>query len=96
MTTDQHDAIRFDLALHFETLGPASREHAARLAVIDFGGTAIDPQADRPRRGRWGPLEAELSILGVMGTGATMAEAASAWARNARRVHDALAEDQAA
>lgn len=96
MTTDQHDAIRFDLALHFETLGPASREHAARLAVVDFGGTAIDPQPDRPRRGRWGPLEAELSILGVIGTGATMAEAATAWARNARRVHDAMAEDRAA
>ncbi|MEQ8292512.1 MAG: hypothetical protein RIA08_09920 [Roseovarius sp.] len=96
MTTDQLDAIRFDLALHFETLGPASRDHAARLAVEEHGGTAIDAQPMEPKHGHWGPLEAELSILGVQGTGTTMADAATAWARRARRMHDAMNQEQAA
>lgn len=96
MTHDNLDAIRFDLALHFETLGPAARDHAARLAVEEHGGAAIDPQPIIPKRGRWGPFEAELSILGVQGTGTTLADAATAWARRARRMHDAMIEEQAA
>ena len=96
MTRDNLDAIRFELALHFETLGPAARDHAARLAVEKHGGAAIDAQPTEPTRGRWGPFEAELSILGVQGTGATMSDAATTWARRARRIHDAMTEEEAA
>lgn len=96
MTRDHLDATRFDLALHFEMLGPAARDHAARIAVEKHGGTAIDAQSSEPKRGRWGPFEAELSILGVQGTGATMADAATTWARRARRMHDAMTEEAAA
>lgn len=90
---DPLDTLRAELALQFEMLGDAGRDAAARLAVLQHGGTLVEPGTGS---GHWGPVECELSLLGVMGTGDDLASAARSWARRANRTHDLIAEGRAA
>ena len=57
------------------------RAAMARAAVVAFGGTLIEPDIS----GTWGPLYAELSILGLSHTGADLAEAIANWIKAAHR-----------
>lgn len=95
---DPLDTLRAELALQFELLGDAGRDAAARLAVLQHGGTLVEPRTGHGHQGggHWGPMECELSLLGVMGTGDDVASAARSWARRARRTHDLIAEGRAA
>ena len=73
---------RLDLATEFETLSDTALEQVLPFAVIDCGGTYIPAGAG----GHWGPLEHELTLLGVTGTGDTLASAGRNWTRHALRL----------
>ena len=75
------DALRTDLALHFETLSPAQLEHAGRLAIEDAGGILIEP------RPGWGPLEVEITLYGIHASGDTLESALRIWRTRALRIH---------
>ena len=63
---------------------------AVDAAAIDHGGTLIHP------RGAWGPLETELSMLGVTGTGDGPAGAARSWTKHVLRAWAATEAGDAA
>ncbi|MCZ4351561.1 hypothetical protein O4H61_03445 [Roseovarius aestuarii] len=74
------EALRRDLSLEFELHSRAALPIAIRAAVIRHGGTLVEP------REAWGPVEWELSLLGVTGTGESAEHAAKAWAKNCDRI----------
>lgn len=78
---------RLDLALVFETLTDLQIGPAIVAATIDCGGTYIPllPAA------HWGPVEHEISLMGVLGSGDTLAAAARNWTRNALRLERSMA-----
>ena len=73
-------ALRTELATTLEPLTDAQVEAAARLLVIEHGGTLVSPQ------GEMGPLDYELSLLGITGFGPTLAAAARQWTHNVVRI----------
>jgi hypothetical protein len=81
---------RADLALMFETLTDPQVEQAGRAAILETGGTLVEP------RGQWGPLEWEVTLYGVQGRGDSLAAALRTWAKRARRIHHAGGMEQAA
>ncbi len=88
------DAIRTDLAMHFETMTDAEVVIAGQAALIDYGATHIQPQTRsyQKRHGQWGQDWHEITMLGVFAQGSTMAEALRDWTRNAVRMHLAAEE----
>jgi hypothetical protein len=57
------------------------RDELFRDALIEHGGTLVEPD---PRHG-WGPLEIEVSLLGIFASGGTPEAAVNAWAKAASR-----------
>lgn len=83
-------AARLDMALEFETMPDPALDLAIRAAVIEHGGTVIPPG------GVWGPLECELSLLSISGTGTTPADAARNWTKHVLRSWAAMEAEEAA
>lgn len=78
------NAERLDVAAAWNGLRDDDLEEAVRAAVIDFGGCYMPPC------GEWGPLEHELSLLGLSATGETLAAAARSWIKRTHRYSEAL------
>lgn len=55
-------------------------EKEIRKAVVTHGGTLIEPTS------QWGPLEVQLSLIGVSASGATIAEAGRQWIKAVNRM----------
>ncbi len=55
-------------------------ETEIRKAVVTHGGTLIEPTS------QWGPLEVQLSLIGVSASGATIAEAGRQWVKAVSRM----------
>ncbi len=83
-------AERAAIALAFETMTDAALNLAAQAAVIDHGGTLTQP------RGTWGPVETEISLLGISGSGDDIADAARRWTKHCLRSWAAMTEEAAA
>lgn len=83
------DAIRADLAMHFETLADAPLAIAGKSAIIEYGATHIEPQTRsyQRRHGHWGQDWHEITLLGVFGQGGTLSEALRDWTKKAMRMH---------
>lgn len=77
---------RLDIALEFEGLSERQIALAIRPVLLDCGGTYVPAEA----QAGWGPVEHEVSLLGVLGTGDSLAAAARNWTRNALRLERAL------
>jgi hypothetical protein len=60
-------------------------ESEIRKAVVTHGGTLIEPAS------QWGPLEVQLSLIGVSASGATIAEAGRQWVKAVSRMTKAAA-----
>lgn len=84
------NAARLDMALAFETLSDGALDSVLRAAVLEHGGTLILP------RDTWGPVECELSLLGICATGDTPAAAARSWTKRCLRAWNATTTEDAA
>lgn len=84
-----HDArSELMMQLLFETPEDQA-EQIIRKAVVDFGGTLMEPcrrQSDDSSISSWGPHDYQLSLLDCSGTGNTFAELAADWAKAAWRM----------
>lgn len=83
-------AARLEAALAFETMTDSAVEIAARATVIEHGGTLTEPQ------GQWGPLETEISLMGITGTGEGIPAAARNWTKHVLRSWAAMEAGDAA
>ena len=87
------DLERVDLADTITGLTDAQLTDALQDIVNGAGGILVSPQDIK--HGLWGPLEHELTILAIFGTGPTPEAAARDWARRvlkmAERDSEALA-----
>jgi len=84
-------ALRADrraLAAELECADTSLRRTLLEHACIDTGGTVIPN--DRP--GRWGPLEAQISLMGISATGLDLDAAIAQWIKCAIRTERALCE----
>lgn len=81
------DAIRVDMAMDFELLADQVLQETALAAVVDHGGTHIET----PNHG-W-TMGHEITLLGVTGTGTTLAEAMRQWTKCVLRAHVATLAD---
>ncbi len=60
-------------------------ETEIRKAVVTHGGTLIEPTS------HWGPLEVQLSLIGVSASGATIGDAGRQWVKAVNRMTKAAA-----
>jgi len=84
------ELARIEMALEFEALSDTALDLAIRAAVIQHGGTLVPPKDE------WGPLECELSLLGLSATGDTPAVAARGWTKHCLRSCGAMSDGEAA
>ncbi|MDO6588939.1 MULTISPECIES: hypothetical protein [Rhodobacterales] len=73
------------LADGIDNLDARDAEIEIRKAVVTHGGTLIEPTM------QWGPLEVQLSLIGVSASGATIAEAGRQWVKAVSRMTKAAA-----
>jgi hypothetical protein len=73
------------VADRINNLEASDAEIEIRKAVITHGGTLIEPTS------QWGPLEVQLSLIGVSASGATIAEAGRQWVKAVSRMTKATA-----
>lgn len=81
--------VRGQLMQHLLSTPPHQAEAIIRKAVVDFGGTLMEPSrphADDQRISNWGPFDYQLDLLQCSGTGTTMEELAADWAKAAWRM----------
>lgn len=76
------DALRAQVCLTVRQTAPADLDAAMRAAVVGLGGCLTEPQPD------WGPVEVELTLLGLFATGETLSAAAHNWAKVVNRTFD--------
>jgi hypothetical protein len=78
-----YDQTHLDWLVHrateMEVLDTKARRDMARDIVVSSGGTLIEP------RPRWGPVNYELSIAGIVAHGNDLDTAISAWIKAAIR-----------
>lgn len=77
--------IRREVAVHFEALSEAQVALSVPAVVIECGGS-INP----PQPGGRGPLNYEISLLGVTGEGDTLVMAVRTWTKHALRMDAAM------
>ncbi|MDO6591733.1 hypothetical protein DS901_13395 [Loktanella sp. D2R18] len=73
------------VAESIDNLDGCDAETEIRKAVVTHGGTLIEPTS------QWGPLEVQLSLIGVSASGATIAEAGRQWVKAVSRMTTAAA-----
>jgi hypothetical protein len=73
------------VAESINNLAVDAAEVEIRKAVVTHGGTLIEPTS------QWGPLEVQLSLIGVSASGATIAEAGRQWVKAVNRMTEAAA-----
>lgn len=88
--TPPHLAPRAALLHALDGLSDRAIEAAGRAAITTHGGTLLEP------RPGWGPLEYELTLIGVQANGTTLAEALRTWCKRARRTIELEAATRAA
>jgi hypothetical protein len=71
------------VAESIHALDGSDAEIEIRKAVVTHGGTLIEPTS------QWGPLEVQLSLIGVSASGATIAEAGRQWVKAVSRMTQA-------
>ena len=64
----------------FRTAANHDIDSTIRKAVVTHGGTLIEPTSG------WGPLETQLSLIGVSASGATVADAGRQWVKAVSRI----------
>lgn len=83
------ESVRHQLMRQLFTNPPDRAEQIIRAAVVDFGGTLMEPsraQAEGGRISNWGPFDYQLHLLDCSGTGGTFPELAADWAKAAWRM----------
>jgi hypothetical protein len=73
------------VAESIDRLAGSDVETEIRKAVVTHGGTLIEPTS------HWGPLEVQLSLIGVSASGPTIAEAGRQWVKAVSRMTKAAA-----
>lgn len=81
---------RLTTARDFASMSDTALDAAVRAAVITHGGTLTLPCS------QWGPLETELTLMGISGTGDGTSGAARSWIKHCLRSANAARNGEAA
>ena len=84
------NAHRQDVADRWSDLRDPDLEQVAATDIVRLGGCHIPPA------GQWGPVEHEITLLGLSATGVTLAAAARAWIKRTRRFDAAMQDSKRA